>query len=183
MPISRRVLPALVAAAVAIAGWVSGCAHYQLGTGSAPTFKTLFIEPIENETTLPQAIGLVSTQLREAFIRDGRLRIVATPAEADAVLSVRLTRYARDIATVLPNDTGLARKFELSLNATATLRERASGQARFSQRPLSVRRQAFTDQPQSPGQFNNQLQTEYQTLPLLAEALAQSAAHAVLDTW
>jgi hypothetical protein len=38
-----------------------------------------------------------------------------------------------------------------------------------------VQREAFTD--------SGQLQSEYQTLPLLAESLAAKVTHAALDVW
>ncbi len=45
----------------------------------------------------------------------------------------------------------------------------------FERRPLQVRRQIFTD--------SGQLQAEYQTLPLLADALAERTLRAVVDVW
>jgi len=166
-----------------IALTVAGCSHYSLGTGKALEFHTLFIEPIGNATMLPQAVATVSTELREAFLRDGRVVVVNTAAEADAILALNLSRYSRDVATVLANDTGLARKFDLTLTATATLRDRRSDKIWFRDRPLTVKRQIFTDNPQAKGEFGNQLQAEYTTLPLLAESLSKSAVHAVLDVW
>ena len=65
-----------------------GCSHYQLGTGTPGklTFSTLYIEPVENKTLLPQARALLSTQLRAAFARDGRISLVNSPEAADATL-------------------------------------------------------------------------------------------------
>lgn len=162
---------------------LAGCSNYKLGTGSKLEFRTLYIEPIDNATSLPQAVAVVSTQLREAFIRDGRVVVVNTAAEADATLSIHLSGYSRDVATVLANDTGLARKFDLLLSARATLRASQSEKVWFRDRPLNAKRQIFTDNPQSKGEFGNQLQAEYTTLPLLAESLANATVHAVLDTW
>jgi hypothetical protein len=45
----------------------------------------------------------------------------------------------------------------------------------FENRPVNAHRDAFTD--------GGQLQSEFQTLPLLAEALADKIAHAALDVW
>lgn len=162
---------------------LAGCSNYVLGTGKSLEFRTLFIEPVENDSNLPQAVAIISTQLREAFLRDGRVTLVNTAADADAVLSVTLSSYGRDVATVLANDTGLARKFDLALVAQATLRTPSSDKVWFRDRALAAKRQAFTDNPRASGQFGNQLQAEYTTLPLLAESLAAAAVHAVLDVW
>lgn len=165
-----------------VASLLAGCSHYVLGTGNATPFQKLYIEPVVNEAPLPQAVALISTEIREAFIRDGRLQVVNSPEDADVVLSTKLGSYGRDIATVVPNDTGLARKFVLNLSATITLAEPGAGKVYFQDRPLVAKRQVFTDNPQT-GQFDNQLQAEYQAVPLLAQSLSAAAVSAVLDIW
>ena len=71
-------------AGLALLAFVGGCANYQLGTGGKLTFATLYLEPVANHTTLPQAQALVSSQLRERFLRDGRVTLVNSSADADA---------------------------------------------------------------------------------------------------
>jgi hypothetical protein len=164
-------LLSLLASAVGLVG----CAHYQLGTGASPTFHTLYVEPVANKTLLPQSQSLVSTQLRESFAHDGRVSLVNSPAEADATLTIAITDYHRDVAAVREDDTGLARKFNLTLGVTCTLRDNRAGKNLFEQRTVSAVREAFTD--------SGQLQAEYQTLPLLAETLALKVVHTTLDVW
>lgn len=153
----------------------SGCANYQLGTGSTPGFRTLFIEPVRVEALLPQSQVVVGTQLRETFLRDGRVRLVGSAEEADAVLRLVLDRYERAVATVRPDDTGLARRFDVELAGRATLTDRRTGKAIFENRPLVARRGVFADSGLVPA--------EYQNLPVLAQDLARQAQQAVLDTW
>lgn len=176
MPALRPLLSVLcLLSAVLFAG--TGCSHYQLGTGTTSklAFQTLYIEPVENKTLLPQARAIVSTQLREAFARDARVSLVNSPEAADATLAVTITSYRRDVLTVREGDTGLARKFNVTLATTATLRDRRGNKVLFENRPISVQREVFTD--------SGQLQSEYQTLPLLAESLAAKVTHAALDIW
>ena len=154
---------------------LTGCAGYQMGTGSAAKFTTLFIAPISSQALIPQAQALVTTQLREAFIHDGRIRLVNSAAEADAVLSVTLAAYNRSVAVARPDDTGLARRFDVTLQAKATLTDNRTKQAYFTARPLEAKRGVFTDSGLVP--------SEYQALPLLAELLATEAVHATLDSW
>ena len=153
----------------------TGCAHYHLGTGVAPAFHTLYVEPVANQTLLPQAQALLSTHLRESFARDGRVALVNSPDAADATLSVVINDFHRNVAAARADDTGLARKFDLTLGAACTLRDRRSGKATFENRPVLARREVFTD--------SGQLQAEYQTLPLLTRALAEKVVHASLDVW
>ena len=152
-----------------------GCSHYQLGTGAKLSFRTLYVEPVANKTTLPQARVIVSTQLREVFARDGRVSLVNSPESADATLRVVLTDYHRESASAREGDTGLARKFNLTLGTTCTLHDNRAGKDLFTNRPVVVLRESFTD--------SGQLQSEYQTLPLLAASLADKVAHSVLDVW
>lgn len=164
----------LLASVIAGLG-ASGCANYQLGTGGKTTFRTLYVEPVGNQTQLPQAQALVSTRLRETFARDGRVELANSPSGADATLSIVINFYAREIAAVREGDTGLARKFNVTLGASCTLRDNRTGRAIFENRPVNAVREVFTD--------SGQLQAEYQTLPLLAEALAAKVAHTALDVW
>jgi hypothetical protein len=153
----------------------SGCAGYRLGTGTDTKFTTLFIAPVKTEALIPQARELVTTQLREAFIKDGRVTLVDSAAEADAVLQVSLFSYDRVVAVSRQDDTGLARRFDVVLRARATLTDQRTKQPLFSSRELTAKRGVFTDSGLVPA--------EYQTLPLLAEQLAGETTHAVLDTW
>lgn len=165
----------------------SGCSHYRLGTGVEREYETVFIPPVETQGVLPQASALLTTQVREAFIKDGRLRVVNTRDEADAILTVTLKKLERAELTALPNDTGLARKMGLSLVASATLADPAGKKTWFADRPLRIERQIFTDDGSAAGATFlkpvQQTQAEYQLVPLFGEALADSLKGAVLDTW
>jgi outer membrane lipopolysaccharide assembly protein LptE/RlpB len=98
-----------------------GCSQYQLGTAAKVSFATLYVEPVESETLLPQAREIVGIQLREAFARDGRVSLVNSAEAADAILRVTLRDYRRDVASVTENDTGLARKYILTLDVAVRL--------------------------------------------------------------
>jgi outer membrane lipopolysaccharide assembly protein LptE/RlpB len=184
MDSSNSVNPPRRAAAralVSAVGWliaifcVAGCSHYQLGTGGKLSFATLYVAPVANKAILPQAQAIVSNMLREELLHDGRVTLVDSPDAADATLTLVLNDYHRDVATVQPGDTGLAREFALTLTATVTLHDNRTSKDLFEKRPITAVRDAYTD--------SGQLQAEYQALPLLAGVLAKKAAHAVLDVW
>ena len=160
---------------LSVALLAGGCAHYQLGTGAKPSFHLLYLAPVKNNSNLPQATAAISAQVREAFLRDGRVTLVNSPAEAEATLTIVLASYGRNVLTVQSGDTGLARKFGLVLDATATLQDHDTGRVLFDRRPLHAEQQIFTD--------SGQLQAEYDAVPLLAATLADRAVHATLDTW
>ncbi len=154
---------------------LAACAHYQLGTGSRLTFTTLYVAPVVDRAMVPQAPAIVATELREALLRDGRVRLVDSPEAADATLAVTLAGYDREMAAASAADTGLARKFALHLHATCTLTDNRTHRPLFTGREITVTKDAYTD--------SGQLQAEYQAVPLLAGALADRVVHAVLDVW
>lgn len=166
---------------------VAACSHYRLGTGVERDFDTIFIAPVETESVLPQSSALLATQIREAFLRDGRLRVVNTPDEADAILTVKLASLRRDALTRLPTDTGLSRKFGLVLDSHATLRDAKGEKTWFADRLVRVERQIFTDDGSAAGptflQPVQQTQAEYAIVPTIGEALAAQLKSTVLDTW
>jgi hypothetical protein len=170
-PARRRAGPGAVLLCLGLAA----CAHYQLGTKSKLAFATVYVAPVENRAVLPQAQAIVATALRDALLRDGRVTLVTSPEAADVTLRVALAGYNREMAAANPADTGLARKFALHLHAACTLTDNRTGRPLFADRDITVTKDAYTD--------SGQLQAEYQTVPLLAEALADKVAHAVLDVW
>jgi outer membrane lipopolysaccharide assembly protein LptE/RlpB len=169
----RRLTFAVIATLVA-GLLLPACTHYRLGTGGELAFHSLYIEPVASEALLPQARALVGTQIREAFLHDGRVALVNSAEAAEATLHVSLKSYVREPTVARTDDTGLARKFALTLTAECTLRTR-DGRVQFEKRAVRAQREDYTD--------SGQLPAEYQTLPLLAETLAQDIAHAVLDVW
>jgi hypothetical protein len=173
--IARLRMPLISGCVALILFAFPGCANYQLGTGGTPTFRTLFVEPVASRTMLPQSQSLLSTQLRETFARDGRVQLASSADAADATLTVTINEYRREVAAVREGDTGLARKFNVTLGALCTLRDNRSGRIIFENRPVTAIREVFTDR--------GQLQAEYQTLPLLAEALSLKLVHVALDVW
>jgi hypothetical protein len=167
-----------------------GCANYQLGTTGKLTFSTLYVEPVKDSANIPQASALFSTQLRQTLLQDGRVQLVSSPQGADATLSVDLRNYDREFATARREDTGLARSFDINVVAVCSLRDNRTGKMLFERRSVEASREIFTsDAPtehNAAGQpifVSRQLQAEYQTLPLLAQSLADRVSHAVLDVW
>jgi hypothetical protein len=165
---------------------LQGCSHYHMGAGPLPTFSTLYISPTKNKTTIAQSQATLTTLVRSAFIKDGRVEVVNDQNDADATLTITLTNYRRDNAANREDDNGLARKFTLRLSATLSLRDNRTGKFLFQDRTVEVQREAFVDNGLGSvpfGEVNNQLQSEYNTFPLLADLLASKATHAVLDVW
>ncbi len=173
MPALRPLLSVLCLLASVLG--LTGCAGYQLGTGSTPKFATLFVAPVKTEALIPQARAELTTRVREAFIRDGRVRLVNSAETADAVLEITVTGYKRDVAVTRADDTGLARRFDVTLQTRATLLNNRDKGQYFTDRVIESKRGAMTDDGLVPA--------ETQLLPVLGESLANEVVGAVLDTW
>lgn len=170
--------------------FLTGCANYQLGTDGQLSFRSIYVEPVKDSANIPQATALFTSHLRDALLRDGRITLATSSDTADATLQVDLRRYGRRVATVRRDDTGLARSFDVEVEAVCTLYDNRLGKAFFENRPVSATREIFTsDAPTERSPTNQpifvsrQLQAEYTTLPLLASTLADRVAHAALDVW
>lgn len=152
----------------------TACSNYRLGTGAKLGFTKLYIAPVESDALLPQARGVVGARLREELLRDTRITLVSSADEAEAILQVTLRKYSREAVVSQTQDTGLGRKFALTLRAECTLQVPGGAQG-FTQREIVAQREDFVDRGAQ--------QAEYETLPLLAQDLSNKITHAVLDTW
>lgn len=161
-----------------------GCANYRLGTGGKLPFDTLYVEPVQNRTLLPQAQVPISTQVRDALVKDGRLTLVDSPEAADATLKIVITDFHRDVAAVREQDTGLAGEFSETLEVFCSLHDNRANRDFFLNRPVKTHRDVYVDNGDPHSSLvGDQLQSEYNTLPLLAESIADRIAHTVLDVW
>lgn len=152
----------------------AGCKHYQLGSPSELPFTVVYLEPARNESFAPQAQALVSQQVAERLLRSGQVKL-GTEAEADAVLSITLTQYEREISATQEADTSLAEGFNLKLVADVTLTSTKTGQDYFKNRTVKATQRAYL-----AGGFQN---SEYQVTPVLTDSLAEEVVNTVLSTW
>lgn len=168
------------------ASFLGGCQSYQLGHPAELPFKSIYIKPVANNSFAPQAQALLSSQIREAFIRDARTQLVTSEDAADAVLMVHLTEYDRAAASRQRSDTVVARDFDLTLFAEISLFDQNKGDYFFQNRSIKETSNAYVDNPFSaPGNTGTEdfLQAEYQAMPRLTRDLARKIADEVLSPW
>jgi hypothetical protein len=107
---------------------LGGC-RYALGPAGELPFDRLYVRIVQNDSLAPQAGPLLSRALREEIIREGRTRLVNSPEDSDAVLTVRLIDYDQIPEAYRSDDTVLAASFQLSLSALAQLNSSPSGKS------------------------------------------------------
>ncbi len=173
----------LAFAALALLG---GCASYHLGSPTELPFESIYIRPAGNESFVPQAQAVVSAQVREAFIHDGRVKLVSKEADADAVLEVTLTDYVRRAAARQTNDTVSARDYDVVLTAEISLFNQNRGDYFFTERSISERSSTYVENPYAAEDdlhTQGYLQSEYNAVPRLARNIARRIADEVLSPW
>jgi hypothetical protein len=165
---------------------LSGCKSYQLGSPAELPFDSIYMQPVSNDSFAPQAQALLSAQLRDAFIRDGRTKLVTSAEAADAVLLVKLTEYDRSAAAFDSNDTEVASDFDLTLVAQVSLFDQNKGDYHFQERVLQESSNAYVSNPYANAAAANTqdlLQSEHQAMPRLTRDLARKIADEVLSPW
>jgi hypothetical protein len=168
------------------ATFISGCESYQLGNPVELPFESIYIKPATNDSFAPQVQALLSAQIRDAFIRDGRTKLVINRESADAVLLVNVTEYSRRAAANRRVDTALASSFNLSLAANISLFNQNEGGYYFQERKIRKTSRAYVENPyasRGTGKTQNFLQSEYQAMPRLTRDLARRIADEVLNPW
>lgn len=184
-PQALRLRSFILLSLVATCGLV-GCKSYHLGSPVELPFKTIFVKPVSNDSFAPQAQVVLSSQLRDAFIRDGRLQLVTNEESADAVLLVNLTEYDRRAASRNRSDTIVARDFDLYLTADVSLFNQQNGDYYFENRRIKERSNAYVENPYldpSVTQAQDLLQAEHQAMPRITRDLARRIADEVLSPW
>lgn len=163
-----------------------GCKSYQLGYPAELPFQTIFIQAANNDSFAPQAQALVSESVREAVIRDGRVRLTADPSTADAVLILTLRDYRRDAGTRLQTDTERSQDYDLSLRLQLDLYDQINEKFLFENRLVEARTKAYDGNPFAPAQppaTQGLIQAEYNAMPRLARDLGRKAADELLSAW
>ena len=182
-PLARG-LAALVS--LVVLGLLSGCASYHLGAPAELPFEAIYIRPASNDSFAPQAQAIVSSQLRQQFIRDGRVHLVDNETAADAVLDVNLAEYDRRGGARRSSDTVVASDFDISLSADVSLYISGTGDYLFESRKIAGRTKTYIENPyaaDSALRTQAYQQSEYQAMPVLARDLARNIADEVLSVW
>lgn len=165
---------------------IAGCQSYQLGSPTPIPFESIYVKPVTNSSYAPQAQALLSSNLREAFISDGRLKLVRSEEDADIVLLVDITEYSRRSASLDSEDTVVATDFDLFLETEVSLFDQNKGAYLFTDRKILERTNTYVDNPYADPtgtDTDDFLQSEYNAMPRLTRGLARKIADEVLSPW
>lgn len=170
----------IVAATLSI---LTACKSYHLGSPAEIPFQSIYIKPVSNHSFAAQAQPIISAQLREAFLQDGRAKIVASKKNADAVLYVDLTEYKRSGAARSSQDTTIADIFDLQLTATVSLLDQKNGLYLFENRSIQATTNAYIGDPYADDPIITYQISERQAMEQLARELSRKITNEVLNPW
>ncbi|MGJ8650022.1 MAG: LPS assembly lipoprotein LptE [Opitutaceae bacterium] len=178
----RTVLASLSLIALSL---FNGCASYQLGAPTELPFESIYIRPAGNESFAPQAQALLSANIRQAFIRDGRVKVLSDEKEADIVLEVTITDYIRQSAARRRDDTVSAATYNTTLVAQLSLYDTNKGNFLFQNRQLEERNNLYIQNPYTAAATDPTgfVKAEYDGMPILTRGLARQIADEVLSPW
>lgn len=100
--------------------FVSSC-RYKPGAHDAKNSSSIFVQVVNNDSSMPQASGVLSRTIREEFLRRGTFALVDTPDDADLLLRITLSEYTRSPEVFRSDDTLLAAGFDLEAGASVNL--------------------------------------------------------------
>lgn len=163
-----------VACAAVLAAFLSACASYHLGDSADLPFRTIHVAAPLNTSLAPQSAALLGAAVIQQLDRSGRVTI-APEDSADAILQITIETLDREVSAERANDTGLARKWMVTLSARCTLTDARSGKPFFENRAVSAFDEVYSD--------SGLVNAEYQNMPVLTRRLATEIGREVLSVW
>lgn len=98
------------------AAWLSACAHYSTSAGLVGGIRTVAIPAAQNETAEVDVAQRLTDRATDAFLADGRLRVVDEEG-ADALLLLRVERLEDEPFTFTAGEVTEQYRFRLYVGA------------------------------------------------------------------
>ena len=138
----------LICVLIGCLAFVSSC-RYKPGASDGNS-SSIFVQ-VFNDSSMPQSSGAVNRAIREEFIRRGTFVLVHSAEEADLLLRVNLSEYARSPEVFRSDDTLLVAGFDMEVKASVNLyssrRKSSLIENHFVRANASTLRQNVTVQP------------------------------------
>jgi outer membrane lipopolysaccharide assembly protein LptE/RlpB len=122
---------------------ISGCGYHLVGTGTTlpPHLKTIAIPVFDNTSSQPNIDRDITNAIRQAFINDGRLKVVNT-SKADLVMKGVLSSYNLQAASFTTQD--VAREYWVQLGGSIDVQDRVK-KTRFLKQDFTTKWDFQTD--------------------------------------
>lgn len=168
----KRLLVALFG--LVMAGYLTGCAGYRLGSMLPPDIKTVHVPTFINRTSEPQLEVETTQAMIEDLQRDGSLRVV-NQDQADAVLKVVLRNYSLEPVSYRSDQRTSAREYRIVLTASILMTRKGNGSV-------------IVEAPEVQGEYVFQVlgdlsSSKLRGLPLAADDLAHQIVEKIVEVW
>ncbi len=121
---------------------MAGCGyHLGRGASSYPQIRTIAVPVFSNATFEPALEQAVTLAVKEAFIRDGRWRLVDHPESADATISGQILSFDR--APLSFSVERVVTQYRVTLRVDLSLVERATGKILWRESGITGRAEYF----------------------------------------
>jgi hypothetical protein len=154
----------------------TGCMGYQLDGATLPNVDTVAMGPVINDTAESAIEIEVTHAMRSRIQFDGRVKLVNTPKNADAVIEITLTRYEMD-PIAYKTEEGLRTTpdlYRLKISGIAELRDTETGEVISSSKTYG----------ESTFEFQSDLTTSKRAaLPPAAEEIAKFMLDDLIEAW
>ncbi len=101
---------------------------YQLGGTRPAGIETVYVAPIINRTTEPAVELQIAQALRERIHLDGRMKLLNTRNQSDAVIEVTLTEYRLSPIAYRDDLKTAAQDYRLRITGSAQLKNGKTGE-------------------------------------------------------
>jgi len=151
-----------------------GCMGYQLGGTRPEGIETVHVAPVVNTTT-ESAIELqVTHALRQRIQFDGRLKLLNSPENADAVIEVELTDYKLTAIAFRDDLKTTPEQYRLRITGTATLKDAGTGETLSESKTYGEARFFFE---------SDLTTSKRNALPRAAEEIAKFMVDDLIERW
>ncbi|MGP0628658.1 LPS assembly lipoprotein LptE [Nitrospina sp. 32_T5] len=110
------------------------CGYQLAGTGASqlpPHLKTIAIPVFDNVSQEPVINRNLTERVRQSFLRDGRLRLVKSTANADLVLTGKLTAYS--IRAVAFDDRDVVTEYWVYIDIDVVVKDQVKNRTHLKQ--------------------------------------------------
>ena len=162
---------------------LGACAHYTNVTEESLPFKTIYIDPANNNSFAPNVQVLFDAQIRQKILESGRIQIVQDLAEADCQLFVRLENYSRSPIGRSSTDPGRVSALNTSLRAVVSFYDTINDRYLIKDYPLVNSEPIFFPETSTESSLSDTKEGEYRVLPNNIDQLTEAITQLILMHW
>ncbi|MBP7462004.1 MAG: LptE family protein [Candidatus Delongbacteria bacterium] len=150
--------------------FLPGCWYYSTSDSLPPNLKTIHIRTVENKTAQFDLSEMLTNRITQAFIDNGRLKLINDPDQADLILQVQVIQYDNKPYTFGQQEE--VREYRVTLSLNVTCKNVKENNNLWSRSGLSD----FTN-------YNHQEENEDRAIQETVKKLSEELVNNTLTVW